>query len=85
MYNENLKPVGTKKITQKVKCKLLVVAAFLGETTLLKLFCLPTEKRSTSNGSRFFPFRVDLILEGIWCSGEQTGSHRSSLPCKNES
>ena len=33
------------------------------------------------NKSTFFPFRVDPFSKGIWCAGEQTGSHNSCLPC----
>ena len=32
-------------------------------------------------GSKFFPFRVDFFSEGIWCTGEQMGIHKSCLPC----
>ena len=55
-----------------------------------KLFCFHSEKGSTPkgknllpNGSKFFPFRVDLSSEGTQCAVEQTGSHISYLPCKN--
>ena len=59
------------------------------ETTLLKLLCLPSEKGSTPKGknllpigSKFFPFSVDPFLEGTWCAGNQTGTHKSYLPFK---
>ena len=60
-----------------------------GETTLSKLFCLPSEKGSTLKGknllpigSKFFPFRVDPFLEGAWCTENQIGTHKSYLPFK---
>ena len=56
-----------------------------------KLFYLSSGKGSTlkernllPKGSKFLSFRVDPFLEGAWCSGKQTGSHKSCLPCKND-
>ena len=58
-----------------------------GEGTV-KLVCLPSEKGSTLKrknllplGSKFFPFRVDLFSERVWCAGKQTESHKSYLSC----
>ena len=66
------------------------------EATLWKLFCAASEKGSTLKGknllprkericspwSKFFPFRIDSILEAAECAGKQTGSHKSCLPWK---
>ena len=59
------------------------------ETTLSKLFRVPSEKWVYSEmkevalmGATFFPFRVDSLSEGTWCEGKQTGSHESCLPCQ---
>ena len=35
------------------------------------------------NGSKFFPFRVDLFEEGTWYAGKLTANHKSNLLCKN--
>ena len=40
-------------------------------------------KESAPLGSRFFPFRVDPFLEGVWYIGMQTRSHKSCLPLQN--
>ena len=39
------------------------------------------KERICFKGSKFFPFRVDHILEEICCPGKQTGSDKSI--CKN--
>ena len=31
----------------------------------------------------FLSFRTGLLLEGDWCTGKQTGSYKSCLPCEN--
>ena len=31
--------------------------------------------------SKFFPFRVDCLIEETWCAWKQTGRHKSCLPC----
>ena len=58
------------------------------ETTLSKLFHLPSEKWSTLKrkefapiGSKFIPFRVDTFSEGFCCAVQQTEIHKSCL-CK---
>ena len=33
--------------------------------------------------AQIFPFRVDPFSELTWCTGEQTESHKSGLPCEN--
>ena len=40
------------------------------------------KKEFAPTGSKFFPYRADLISEGDWCAAKQTGSHKSCLPCE---
>ena len=39
-----------------------------------------TFKGKTSLGKEFFP--LNPSLEGTWCAGKQTGSHKSCPPCQ---
>ena len=48
--------------------------SFLDRSTLKWKNLLP-------DGSKFFPFWVDPFTERDWCAGEQSGSHKSCLPC----
>ena len=52
---------------------IFIVASHLIRGQLLK-------KRICFFRSRFFPFKVDLILKGLQCLGKQTGSHKSCFP-----
>ena len=65
------------------------ISNFKGKDTLsgeaaVKMFYLPTEKGSTLKGNNLLPFpiRVDTFLEGDWCAGKETRSHKNCLPCK---
>ena len=51
---------------------------------LLKLFWLPSEKRSTLNflWVQILSFYSRLFSEGTWCAGNQSGSHKSYFPCQ---
>ena len=40
-------------------------------------------KAFVPNGSKCFPFRVDPFSETVWCTGKQTGIHKSCSPCQN--
>ena len=58
-----------------------------GQTTLSKVFCLPSENGSTHKrknllpwGAGFFPFIADQFSEGNLCAGKQTGSHNKNCP-----
>ena len=37
-------------------------------------------KRICTVRSKFFPSRTDPILQGLYCPGRQTGSHKSCFP-----
>lgn len=50
-----------------------------GEVTLT-YFSLPCQ----SQGSKFFPFTVNNISEGVYCSGKQTDIRNCCLSNKNE-
>ena len=39
-------------------------------------------KEFAPNGSKFFPFRVDPISKGVWCTEKQTGSHKKLYPTR---
>ena len=67
---------------------LRVIHTLSMETTLLKLFFVPSVKGSYQKGtnlalpgSKFLSFRVDPFSEGHWSIEEQTGSHKSCLSC----
>ena len=53
-----------------------ILPAFLSGSTLKERIC--------SCRSKFFPLRVDPILEGLPLPGKQTGSHKSCNPFKND-
>ena len=41
-----------------------------------------SERKEFALWSKFFPFRVDSFSVGAYCTGKQTGRHKSCLPCK---
>ena len=55
---------------------ILIFASVINEVQLLK-------KRICSCRSKFFPLRVETILEGLNCIRKQTESHLSGLPGSN--